>query len=519
MVHQQKRISEGEGQGITQDFDPLVKKNCIAYMLAIFNTVMRAGALYTAGSLIQKACTAGFIILFTQIMPLEQFGLLMLGVAIMNLVSLLALGGLCSACPKFIPHGKPNGNQYWSCIIVLSLIGLLSIGAICVAVQERVVNTLSLSQAFLPVLGVAILGIPVQGVHRLFQSALQAQERPGALLGLEVFHGMMKIGLPYACYVTSSLAEGAMIGLVVSFGIATLASFALLRTRNIATWPEDEFSIIKNIVGFAAPSMVIGFSYVIAQQLDRLMVGFVGDESQVGLYVVASTLAMTLTIVHTAFTQIYSPVASRISGGNELDCLSQAYEISSRWASAASGAGIILFAAAGPTILNLFGEQYAKESVYYSLLILSFYYFSASLLGPTTQLLQMRGNHIQEGKNAVVFLAANVALNLALIPQIGFVGAALATLLSSMLRSALQAYQIHRHYGLQILNFKRLKILGGVSTATLFIVSLQQNLIVALAVAAFAVIWLSFEIIHQASTYERQMAINFTHKIQSAIRS
>jgi len=488
-------------------------------MPSIFQKVIQGGALYTAGSISQKAFTAGFIVLFTQVLNLESFGALMLGITIMNLASLLALGGLCSASPKFLPKGRSDGDQYWGVISALGLLSLMTAAFTGSLFEIKLAGILGFRGSFGSVFAIALLGLPIQGLHRLCQTALQAQERPAVLLAVEIFHGILKIGLPFAFYSLTKTAEGALVGYASSFGFITLVSLAFIRTQNRATWPSNQWPIVRKILGFVGPSMVVGFSYVIAQQLDRLMVGAIGNEAQVGLYVVASTLAMTLTIVHTAFTQIFSPLASRISGSEGVNDLSEAYSISSRWASAASGVGIIIFAAVGPSILALFGPEYSTEPVYFALLILSVYYFSASILGPTTQLLQMRGAHGQEGVNALVFLIANVALNIALIPIIGFLGAALATLLSSLIRSGMQAFQIQKRYRLTILDANRVKLFVGVSLATGFIIIAHHQLLIASLIACPAIVWLGYEIIRQSTTHERELFNCITTKVGISLRS
>lgn len=488
-------------------------------MQTLIQRVMRGGILYTGASILQKAFTAGFIILLSQVMPIAEFGLLMLGITIMNLASLLALCGLTSACPKFMPACRVRHSESWGGIAALGIGLLLAATGVMILFQGQIISIFGLKETFIPILVIAVIGIPLQGTHRLTEAALQAQERAGALFIMEFIHGLLKLLLPALLFIYTKEAYQAMIGVAVSYGFIALVNLLLVRVTHLAAWPKTGNKVFSKVAGFALPSMFIGFSYVLAQQLDRLMIGVLGNGEDVAIYVAASALAMALTVVHTSFTQIFSPIASSIQGNDVQEGLSKAYKISSRWATIASGAGVIIFTAAGPTLLKIFGAEYSTEAAYHTLVILSAYYFVSSLLGPTTQLLQMRGEHAREGVNALVFLVVNIVLNLVLIPKYGYVGAALATLLSSVVRSSLQIFQIYRGYNFNVFDSARLKLAACVITISTLLFFIHQHVIWAVAATLVGLSLLAWLLIQQLTSEEKFMVNAATLKISSAIKS
>jgi O-antigen/teichoic acid export membrane protein len=80
---------------------------------------------------------------------------------------------------------------------------------------------------------------------------------------------------------------------------------------------------------------------------------------------------------------------------------------------------LLIFAGAGPWLLQLFGVEYVTDTTYRVLVVLSGLYFIAAWVGPTGALLQMSDGHRVELVNTIVFIVANVTLNYVLIAAMG----------------------------------------------------------------------------------------------------
>jgi O-antigen/teichoic acid export membrane protein len=193
--------------------------------------------------------------------------------------------------------------------------------------------------------------------------------------------------------------------------------------------------------------VVVGFSYFLAQQADRLMLGWLADTVKVGIYTTTSTLAMVMSALHGALVSIFMPIASEAYREGSKERMSDAYVFISRWMGVVNGLALLAFAGGGLWILHIFGPEYATDTTYLVLVILSTLYFVGTWVGPTGALLQMSDGHRIEFINTIIFVVTNIGLNYVLIIEYGVIGAALATLGSGVLRNAIQLIEIGVWYG------------------------------------------------------------------------
>lgn len=412
----------------------------------------------------QKLSAAIFLVVLGREMTLEAFGMLMLGVTSTNLLSLLALLGLPAASSRFLSGRlQEDMSTNASAIINLGLVYVLFALAILIPLSASIAPVFSDTQTFHIVFFVAVMGIPFQAGFRIFESILQAREGNLQLLLLAIADGCFKILWPVGLYAATQSVPGAMLGVVLAYLSSALTALFLVGRHSPFVYRLPRPRIMMGIARFAIPTMVVGFSYVLASQADRLMVGAFRPNGEVGAYAAAAVFAMLLSLVHTAFTRIFLPLASdsyRTGNAQELDSI---YQFASRWSAGVSGFGVLLFAAFGNKLLALvFGPEFQTTSAHATMVILSLFYFTAALFGPTTSVLQMGGSHHIEGGNAVLFLVTNIGLNLMLIPRLGMTGAALATLLSGLTRNALQAIQLKLRHKMNAIRLDQILLTAAV---------------------------------------------------------
>lgn len=108
------------------------------------------------------------------------------------------------------------------------------------------------------------------------------------------------------------------------------------------------------------------------------------------------------------------------------------------------GAGALVF---GGFILGLFGEGYAEEGMLFLAILLAGVVIRASI-GPAEAILTMaNAQKLAAWLYAGVFVV-NLALNFALIPLFGLVGAAVATALSMVVETLLLVIAVRRTLGI-----------------------------------------------------------------------
>jgi O-antigen/teichoic acid export membrane protein len=224
-----------------------------------------------------------------------------------------------------------------------------------------------------------------------------------------------------ACLVTIAATWSVTLiqGLVVARKLARLRGAAPRRRPGrtafaFGTWLRLSLPIL----------FVEGFFQLITSA-DVVMVSFFLPPDQVAIYFAASK---TPALAHFVYFAVRSATAhrfSRLHHAGERQELARLVDAAARWTFWPTLALAGVLALAGPFLLALFGPGF--QSGYPVILILLVGVLARAAVGPVDALLTMAD---QQAACARVYMAAfalNVALNLALIPMFGILGAAVAT--------------------------------------------------------------------------------------------
>lgn len=421
-------------------------------MTTVANRILKGGAFVFFAHVVQKGFTAIFIIIFSQLLSLQLFGELMLAVTLMNLLALVSLFGLSSALQKYC-SGEDDGslNFHFKTILSLSLIAICSVSVLLWVFSGPLTRFFEPSESFRALLGFAAAGIITQGVFRMLYETLRAREDGKGYFVADNVLSICKVTLPVAAFFAFGNPAAVVGGLALAHAVAALPVISKLKKLGLT--PHISSGINHATVGiirFALPAWMAGFTYVFAQHVDKLMLGALTNAEVVGLYAVASAIAMMLTLFHTAFASIFMPIAADLNRTGNRQDLHQGYTWVSKWSLFTCGFGVLVFAGFGDYLLRLFGPEYATPEVYGVLIILGLFYLATSASGPTGSVLQMCGSNFWESINAFAFLFLNIGANLILIPLYGVRGAAMATLFAGLGRLLLQWGQLWHRHQLQI---------------------------------------------------------------------
>jgi O-antigen/teichoic acid export membrane protein len=178
--------------------------------------------------------------------------------------------------------------------------------------------------------------------------------------------------------------------------------------------------------------LVEGFFFLLVNA-DVLMVGALMRPDDTAVYFAT---VKTLALVHFVYFAVKAGVAHRFAARIDDTDKSALHDLARRsvnwtfWPSLAM-AGMILLA--GPLLLSMFGADFGRG--YPLLFILAAGVVLRAAIGPAESLLTMSGN---QNVCAALFggvLAINVALNALMIPVYGLYGAALATLIATIVET------------------------------------------------------------------------------------
>lgn len=242
--------------------------------------------------------------------------------------------------------------------------------------------------------------------------------------------------------------HGAIWAGTISFALALLLALTHLKTLFGISILPVHFDLAKGLklLKVSAPIAAAGAFATLLLLTDRLLVGYFLSEADAGLYQALSMFSVFFVTVLTAFKTIAAPMLSTAHRFQDPDELRRAYQLSTRWSLYLSlPVAAVLIAAPEQAMRTVFGDQYLGAGTV--LIVLTLGQLANLLTGPVDHMLMMTGfARLWTWITGAVFVL-NLALNWVLIPQLGLLGAAWATLISFALTSLFAAaavWSIHR---------------------------------------------------------------------------
>jgi O-antigen/teichoic acid export membrane protein len=215
--------------------------------------------------------------------------------------------------------------------------------------------------------------------------------------------------------------------LVVASMIGATAALVVNDWRLRRLCPPDDGSRLAPIaIRHALPFMWITGLYLLNSRMDILMLGTIRGGHDAGIYVVSSRIAELTSLFMAAANMVLAPRIAQLHQSGEMVLLQRMIRGAGRSVlvlSAPVGITLILFS--DPLLSFLYGDAYAEGAQVLQILATSQLLIVGS--GPLGILLSMTGHQRALSTNMMVSVGLNAILNLALIPALGGVGAALAT--------------------------------------------------------------------------------------------
>lgn len=400
-----------------------------------------------------------FIVLSSRFLSPAEFGIFSLGLSISTVVTNIGSFGIPLTIQRFLSGGgeEERAEHIYGAIVTWSVI-IAVLFSVILFVSARYLSTVIFGEPGLTnVLKVFALGLSFDLALRISRATLQSQENIKELLYSTICRSSSKIIFLILVILGIRNAIAPAIAMQLAALVAFLFTLYYVRkTKFKIAKPQKED--LKKVLYYSTPLVFVGFGYLIAQQTDRLMLGWLSTSADVGAYTVSSTLAYVMTTLHSSLVAIFLPLASKAYRNQNMDDLKKTYLFISKWVSSVNGCFALLFAGFGIIFLNIFGTEFSNDSNYQILLILTVLYFLGTWVGPTGALLQMSDRQKVEMYNTGVYLLLNMGFNYVFILNYGLIGAAWGTLIAGIVKSVLQGAEIKYIHKLNVVNSTNLKL-------------------------------------------------------------
>ena len=231
------------------------------------------------------------------------------------------------------------------------------------------------------------------------------------------------------CYFFYSAESAIIIPVVLSavLGCITITIFLKkVSGVNILSVKKGEFS--QDLLHYSLPIMFMSILGTVLHWTDVIMLGYFTDPATVGLYHPAARTAGIVRIILLSFAGIYGPLMAEMYAKKQTSEMNHLFKLVTRWITTFSLPFAILISLYPKKIMLIFGSQFLQGYPILMILVSAAFIQAVFGIGGTT--LNMTGFPKMNLLNTFIACGLNIGINIYLIPTMGGMGAATATLIT-----------------------------------------------------------------------------------------
>ena len=409
-----------------------------------------------------SSTTLSFLIavLLARTLGARDYGYYTYAFSLVMFLSLPAQAGLPNLViretAKGIAQNRPGlvrGVWIWSGRISL----LVSLAVAFLAAVILLVRRGSGSETFEATLAWALVLVPLVALSSLRSAALRGLHK---IVAGQLPDSIIRPGLLFLSLIGVLLVARKELNASEAMAIHVLAAFAAFGAGSLLLWRNTPHAVREAKPSFRSqawlastlPLALMAGMQMVNSQADILMLGLFKTADQVGIYRVAVQMATLASFGLQAVNMVVAPRFAALYANDRLAELQRLVTISARIVLAFNLAVSLFFIVLGQPFLGLvFGKAFVAS--FSPLLILLGGQLVNSAAGSVGFLLNMTGHERETARGMAVAAAANIVLNLLLIPRWGTAGAAAATAVSLAMWNVLLFWAARERLGITSLAF------------------------------------------------------------------
>ncbi len=244
-------------------------------------------------------------------------------------------------------------------------------------------------------------------------------------------------------------ASGATFAYVIASATASAAAYALWRRAVPPAGPCADGLSIRELLRLNLPLFWVAILGMLDARASTVLLGAWSPTSEVALFAAAQRTALLTAFILVSVNSISAPKFSALHDRGDLAALAAVAKRSTQMMTLLSLPMLAIFFFFPSWVMALFGAGFDAAAL--PLRILAAGQFVNVATGSVSLLLMMTGHARAARNNAVFGTITNVALNCALIPLLGALGAAIATSASLVIKNLAAAFLVKRHLGIDLL--------------------------------------------------------------------
>ena len=394
------------------------------------------------------------VVVLARLLDPDAYGLLYLTLSVIGVGKLFAKLGLGRSTARYIAEYKESDPGQLSHIIrfsaVISFI-LMMITSIIIGVAHQQIANLIDEPGIAPFLIIGSLFLFFTTLLGFLRKVLQGFEaiKPAALLS--IIQSIGKFGFAVGLTIASFGAIGALTGYALGSLIASIVGIFLVYFRYYRPLDHNvsvESGLRRRIAEYAVPVTASEAAGNLSGRVDTILVGFFLNPVAVSYYTVANQVVTMIQSPVNALGFTLAPTLGAEQSAGNTNRAARIYEksfINIMLLYIPASVGLILIAE--PLIQLVFGRDYlGAVSV---LQVFALYAVVQANLLVSSKGLDFLGKARTRAIVNGVTSTLNLGLNIVLIPTIGVIGAAIATVVTGSMYAMCNIYIIHKELQLR----------------------------------------------------------------------
>jgi len=442
--------------------------------------LIKGAIIVIIGLFFGKLISYGYTIIIARIGS-EVFGLYNLGISIISFLIIFSLFGLNSGIVRYISYYRTKKDESRIKGIIKSSLKIsipLSIffSLILFIFSSTISKNIFHNPNLILVLRILAFAIPIIVITEIFLNIFTAFKRiEYKIFIIEVLEKLVRIIIAFVLIYLGFTLKAAIFSYIISIIISFLLSIYF--SEKVFFFFKSKIKAIemkKELIIYSFPLLFSGVLISIVKWIDTIMIGFLKNASDVGVYNVALSTSYLMVIIPTAVMSLFLPIITEKYSKNNYKEIKNISKNVIRWIFILNISLFTIILTFSKEILKLmFGQEYILGNNSLIILLIGYLIFSFAHVH-SNYLVMIKKTRLILFIN--VFMALlNILLNLLLIPKYGIIGGAIATSSSLFLSYVLSFYYSYKFSRINPYDIKLIKPLLA-SLIALFIIFLIKDL-------------------------------------------
>lgn len=361
----------------------------------------------------------------------EGLGLINLSWTILGIVATLCIFGANIYIARYVAQtndSEQTRREIANCLVISLLLSTVFAISVYLFLADHLEQFFA-TEGLAAVLSILIITLIPRSIRDILGNAVRGNDR--ALLAnvyIDLTPNLLRAGglfVVLSLIGTITIIQYAYILVAAAFVSALPPAYWLWRRLQLTPVPTPTRQTLAATMRESSTFLWISSTFIVANAVDMLMIGYFSDVNQVAYYSVALSISSLFTLILGVSNSVISPRAAKTCELGDYRRVRQLYRGSRNFMVAIATAPMLLVWFFSTDLLQIWGSEFTSATL--ALLILSLTRYLELLTGNAGLMLTMLKRERIVKNSLIASVIANILLNALLIPSFGITGAALAT--------------------------------------------------------------------------------------------